>query len=490
MSKVKKNIVYNIAYQILAIIVPLITSPYLSRVLGAEQIGIYSYTYSIAFYFMIFAVLGINNYGNRTIAKVRDNQVKTNKTFISIYYLQFILSSLTLMFYIIYCVCFVKKYVLISFIQGLYIISNLMDVTWYFYGKENFKITVFRNFIIKILSLILIVLLVKKKSDLWIYAIIMSGSMVFGQALLWINIFKEIKFVKIEKKDIVVHIKPIIILFIPVLAISIFAYMDKVMLGKMSVMYETGFYENSEKIINIPKAIITAVGTVMLPRTSNMFINGKIEEIKKYISITMIMVLFIGFACAFGLIGVANTFSIIFWGDEFKKCGSIISCMTPALVFSVFGNVIRTQYLIPKEMDKEYTISLLLGAFTNFIMNFLLIKKFGAIGATIGTVMAEAVLCLYQIWTVKNELRITDYILSGIPFFIIGLIMLVFIKTIDVLLIPCVTSLMLEVACGSIIYLILTNIYCKYTKNRLIKEVYNNIIFQLKNKIKPIVNKN
>ncbi len=292
MSKIGKNLLYNIIYQVLIIIVPLITSPYLARVLGAEQIGIYSYTYSIVFYFMIFAILGINNYGNRTIAKVRDDSEKTSKAFWSIYFIQFCLGTLTIIAYVIYCTLFVKEHLMISIIQGLYIISNLLDITWYFYGKENFKITVLRNTLVKVISLILILLFVKSDKDLWIYTLIMASSMVVGQILLWPNVFKETKFVKISKADVLIHIKPIIILFIPVLATSIFSYMDKIMIGKLSTMTQAGFYENSEKIISIPKAIITAIGTVMLPRSANLFVKNKEKEIKRYIYVTMICVSF------------------------------------------------------------------------------------------------------------------------------------------------------------------------------------------------------
>ena len=456
MRSVGKNLLYNLSYQILVVIVPLVTSPYLARTLGAEIIGIYSYTYSVVFYFMIFAVLGINNYGSRYIAKVRDNEDDTNRIFCSIYLIQLILSSCVMIVYSLYCIFVVKQHTEIVWIQGLNIISNLMDVTWYFYGKENFKLPVLRNGVVKLLSLILILVLVKDPDDVWIYSLIMAGSMVFGQLLTWPKILKDVTFVRISRQEMLVHVKPICILFVPVLAISIFSYMDKVMLGQISGMTETGFFENSEKIISIPKALIQAVGTVMLPRTVNMLANGKNDEIKKYIKITMIGVLFVAAAFAFGLAGVAPVFAPVFWGADFVKCGTIIAYMTPALVFSVFGNVIRTQYLIPKELDKEYTISLVLGAITNFILNLMLIESLGSIGATIGTIGAEFVLCAYQVWAVRKELEITAYLKNGIPFFLIGLSMFFVVRVVGNHMRVDLITLIVQIFTGGLVYLVLS----------------------------------
>ena len=176
MSNIKKNLIYNIAYQILIVIVPFITSPYLARTLGSQKIGIYSYTYSIAFYFMIIAVLGVSNYGNRSIAKVRDNKEKLNLTFSSIYVVQMTMSILMIIAYVIYLSFIAGEFKIISIIQGMYIIANALDITWFFYGMENFKVIVLRNSVVKALSLILILALVRTQNDLWVYTAIMAGS--------------------------------------------------------------------------------------------------------------------------------------------------------------------------------------------------------------------------------------------------------------------------------------------------------------------------
>ena len=151
---VKKNLVYNILYQVLILIIPLITTPYISRVIGPEGIGIHSYTYSIVNYFVLFAMLGINNHGNRSIAMVKDNKEELSKTFVSIYSLQIIMSILMIIIYSIVFIFIENKYRAFFAIQFIYIIATLLDINWFFFGMEEFKLTVIRNSVVKVLSML------------------------------------------------------------------------------------------------------------------------------------------------------------------------------------------------------------------------------------------------------------------------------------------------------------------------------------------------
>ena len=212
MNNPKKNFIYNIIYQIFIMIIPLITAPYLARVVGADGVGTYSYTYSIVYYFMLLTHLGVNNYGNRSIAKVRDNKEKLSKTFWSIYSMQLIMGIIMLSLYVIYISFFNIKYKSIATIQTLFILSAMLDINWLFFGLEEFKKTVTRNTIIKLLNVSLIFLLVKNSNDLWKYTLIMSSMTVLGQAILWNFLRKRISFQKVSLKDITKHIKPNLIL--------------------------------------------------------------------------------------------------------------------------------------------------------------------------------------------------------------------------------------------------------------------------------------
>lgn len=469
-TNIAKNFAYNIMYQILSIVVPLITSPYLARVLGVEKIGINSWTYSIVFYFMILSILGVSNYGNRTIASVRESKEKLSQSFCSIYVCQLFMSIIMVVFYIFYVAFFAEKYKIIALLQVFFILANTVDITWFFYGMENFKVTVRRNMLVKIGSLVFIFLCVKSPDDLWKYTLINSGSMFIGQLMIWPYILKEVKIKCPSLCEIKTHIKPIIILFVPILAISIFANMDKYMIGKFSDIVQSGYYENADKIIGIPKAVITALGTVMLPRTAYLIANGQEEKSEIYIENTMLFTIIMASAFVFGMAAVSDIFSVWFWGEEFEECGELISYMSPAIIFSVFGNVIRTQYLIPRSKDKEYTISLIIGAIINFLVNIFTIPKIGALGAVLGTVISEFIMTALQSLFVAKELPIKKYIKEGFIFIIIGFAMFLEIILIKNIILGFKFRLLILILVGASTYITLLLLYFKLsTKDSIIK---------------------
>ena len=459
MGEVKKNFLYNIIYQILILIIPLVTVPYVSRTLGSSGIGIYSYTYSIVYYFMIFAMLGLNNYGNRSIAKVRDNKEKLSRTFKEIYCMQIITSITMIILYFLYLDIFDVKYKEIALIQSIYVISCLFDINWFFFGIEKFKLTVTRNTIIKFLSLISIFLLVKDKNDIWIYTLIASGSLLLSQLFLWSFIKKYVNNVEIKFKDVIKHFKPCLKLFLPVIAVAIYKVMDKTMIGWFSDVSEVGFYENAEKIINVPNAIIAALGTVMLPRMSNLYAKNRDEESKKVIDKSIKLMMFLAFAMTFGLICISKNFSLIFFGQGFEKSGIIIILLSITILFLSWGNVIRTQYLIPKEYDKIYIESAFLGAIVNLIFNLIFIPKYASIGACIGTIFAELSVMLYQTISIKNELPIKEYIEDIIPFFVKSIIMFIVIYPFNFINLNNILIIIIQVVLACIVYYLLNYRY-------------------------------
>ena len=278
MKKLKENFIYNVFYQILALLIPFITIPYASRILGVNGIGEYSYTYSIVYYFMIIGLLGITNYGSREIAKVRDNKKLMNYKFCSIYYMQLLFSLLISLIYVVFILLSNSSYKVLFIIQILYMLSIMTDINWFFYGIEDFKITTIRSSIIKVLSLILIFIFVKDKNDTPIYTLILSGSTFLSNLLLLFFLNKHIRFIKVKFNDIWTHFAPCLVLFIPIIAMKIYKVMDKTMLGLMTNVTEVGYYSNADGIINIPMGIIVALGVVMLPRLTNLISKGNEEE--------------------------------------------------------------------------------------------------------------------------------------------------------------------------------------------------------------------
>ncbi len=460
-SGIKKNFIYNFIYQILIILIPLIVAPYLSRVIGAEGVGIYSYTHSIVYYFMLFTLLGVNNYGNRSIAKVRDNKETLAKTFWSIYFFQFITGFFMLIVYLIYLCLFDISFKTIAFIQSLFIISSILDINWLYFGLEEIKLTITRNTFVKLGSLFLIFLLVKSEKDVWIYTLIMSGMIVLSQILIWSFVKKKVGFFKVGFKDIILHIKPNLILFIPVIAVSLYKIMDKIMLGILSNISEVGFYENAEKIINIPVTLIAALGTVMLPRISNLVSKNENEKINQYIHKSIKFIMFLSCAMCFGLMAIGYNFAPLFFGNEFQKTGILIILLAPTLLFLSFANVLRTQYLIPTEMDKIYIISVSLGALVNLILNLIFIPKYASIGACFGTIAAEFMVMFYQTMAVRRKLAIKSYLKDIFPFFIKALVMFVIVYPLNYLDMSSFLRLLLQTTLGGILYLLFNFSYIR-----------------------------
>ena len=473
MNQVKKNFIYNVLYQFLLLFLPFITVPYVSRVLGSSGIGVYSYTYSIVNYFMLIAMLGINNYGNRTIAKSRDNKDELSKNFFSIYFIQLFMSILMIFMYILYVLFVNDKYNFISWVQIIYLISNMFDINWFFFGLEKFKITVMRSTFVKIISLVLIFSFVKSSDDLWIYTLILSLSTLISQLILISYLKKEIKLVKIKKDDIFIHIKPILILFIPVISISLYKIMDKIMLGNMTVINEVGYYEQAEKIINIPLGIITALGTVMLPRISNLISRGQQKQVYAYIEKSINFMMFLAFPICLGLISISHEFIPLFLGDDFYKTSILLNYLSITIIFISFANVIRKQWLMPKEMDKEYTISVIIGAVLNLLINILLIPKYKSVGACVGTIVAEFVVMLYQIIIVWKDLPIKKYIVNSISFLIKSILMFLIISFYSYINISSEIVVLLKIVSAVIIYALLNFNYIKDILNLKKRRVKN-----------------
>lgn len=470
MSSIKKNFMYNSIYQIMIMFIPLITTPYISRVLGASGVGSYSYAYSIANYYVLFIMLGLNNYGNRSIAKVRDNKIELEKTFWSIYSMQFVLGVIFNIIYLLYCFTFSSNFN-VSLAVSFYVISACFDVNWFFFGLEKFKLTVIRNTIIKILTTICIFIFVKESTDILIYCLIMTIGLLISQLALWPYILRNINFYKPTIKEITVHIKPNLFLFLTVIAVSLFKIMDKVMLGIMTTTTEVGYYESAEKIIAIPTALITSLGTVMLPRMTNMISNNSTQD-KKLIYWSMLFAMFISSSMCFGIMGVSKEFVPLFYGDGFEKCIDLFIILLPTCIFMAYANVIRTQYLLPHQMDKDYVISAFLGAGVNLTVNWILIPIHGCIGAAIGTFFAEAIVCLYQAYAVRKYLPIKKYFYKSLCFILAGIIMFLVIFNIDIGNISIFIKLFIKILIGVVLYFVILGIQILFRKYILKKSIF------------------
>ena len=432
-KSVAQNYIYNLIYQILILVLPLVTTPYLSRVLGAEGIGIYSYTNSIVTYFILFGSLGVAMYGQREIAYAQENKKQRKKIFLEIIIFRFITIAIAM---IIYYSLFVKgnQYQEYYKILLIYLIATAFDISWFFQGLEEFKKTVFRNIIVRLTSITLIFILVKDSGDLSTYMIIYSLSDLFGNISLWFYLPKYLKGVKIEKINIFTQIPQIALLFIPQVANKVYNMLDTTMLGAIiDDKSETGFYEQSQKVVRVLLTVVTSLGTVMVPRMANMFANGEKKKINDYLKKSFNFVFILSFPIIFGIIAVSKEFVPIFFGAGYDKAGVLIKIISPIILLMGIANVIGTQYLLPTKRQKEYTISVTAGVVANFVLNYVLITLWKSVGACIATVLSQLVVDLIQIYYTKDEIDYKELFKSIYKYIFASVIMFTACKLVNLI---------------------------------------------------------
>ncbi len=470
-SSVVKNYIYNVSYQLLAIVLPLITTPYISRVLGAEAIGIYSYTLSITTYFVLFGSLGVALYGQREIAFVQDDKKNRSKIFFEIVIIRFITLAMSmLIFYLFFC--YSGQYVIYYKILLLEIIASAIDISWFFRGIEEFKKTVIRNMIVKIISVICIFTFIKSVDDLYKYFWIYVLSNFIGNGSMWLYLPKLIEKVALKELKIFKHFRPTIILFVPQIATQIYTVLDKTMIGAIvKDKSEVWYYEQSQKIVKVLLAIATSLGTVMLPRIANTFAKGDSKKIKEYMSNSFHFVLFLVVPIMFGFLVISTKFVPIFFGDGYDKVIVLINIMSVLLVAIGLSNVIGTQYLLPTKQQKKYTVSVISGAVVNGVLNLILIKNLYSIGAAIATVVAEYTVTGVQIFLVRSQINIFDILKISKNYFIAGIGMFVITFVLGKFINDNVISICIQVLTGILFYFIVLFIL----KDKLIFEVLKKI---------------
>lgn len=418
MNSLKKNLLINVSYQLLVVAIPLIVAPYVSRTIGAEGVGIYSYTFNFAYCFALVGMLGVGNYGNRTIAAVGEDKALRSRHFWNIWAIQILMSLGSCLAYGLWCLCFPAESNGIAWVHMITVACSLFDIGWFFFGIEKFQITVGRNLVVKLLNMALIFTLVKDAGDLTAYTLVMVCGNLLNNLLLLPFLRREIRFVRPSLREMKQHCKPMVVLFFPVIAVSIYKIMDKVMIGALSTTIQTGFYEYAEKIISLPVTLITAVGAVMLPRLSAMLGRNEQSQANRLTQLTMEVMMALTCAMAWGIFAIAREFAPAFYGEEFAWSGIVMMGLAPSVICQSWANVIRTQHLIPAKMDGVYVRSTWLGAAVNLAANLLLIPRLQALGAALGTVCAELAVAAYQTFHVRKVLPVGDY-LSGTVYYLL-----------------------------------------------------------------------
>lgn len=476
----KKSLFRNLRMQsylqLLNTAIPLITTPYVARVLGPENTGAYSFALSIVTFFALFALLGTNNYGTRTIAGSKNEEEKL-ANFWGIYSIQIVSTLLSTFIYIFYCLFFNHSGSL-AYCFLIKLFSHLFNIQWYYYGSEEFQSTTMAHMICRIASVVCLFLFVKQSSDVILYAVLMVGFESLPFLLLWGGKFFHIKipFQKIPFIEIKKHIKPNLILFIPLLAMSVYHIMDKVMIGYFSSDVQGGYYYNIEKIINVPLGLFTGFSTVLLPRMTVMYSANK-ENAVRFFNKSLSLLMMFGFAVTFGIISVSKEFVPLFLGEEYISCIQLVNVFAPVLIIKCISDAIRTQLLIPGKKESIFIRATILGTVVNLFTNAILIPKLGALGAIIGTIVAETTGLIYQLIQTRKEIRIVKVLIESLIFAAFSVVMFFVVRlasTIDFNSFVGIGThyhfclmlkVLFEVLCGAGVYVILALAYSIISKN-------------------------
>ena len=447
---IKKNYYYNLFYQILSIILPIITTPYISRVFTANEIGVNAYTASIAQYFILLSSLGVGLYANKVIARVKDEQSKIDKYFWAIFFAKSLTTAISLIMYAIVVVFVIGENEFIYFLQAINIISIAFDISWLFIGLEQFKNVVMRNTMVRLSSVVCILLFVKDVNDLGKYIFILAASNLIGMLVMWIYVPKFVSKFYFEPEFILKQIKPLLKLFIPQVISMVYSVLDKTMLGIFSTQEQVGFYDQSQKIIKILQTVITSLTTVMIPRISYLLANNNHEEVRRYMEKTFKYMSYLAFPITFGLFAVAEDFSVWFFGSAFWEVGPVLKLNAFVIIAVSCGYLIGLQYLIPSGREKELSLSYTLAAVLNFVLNLFMLKRFGAIGAVISTIVAEFAVAIVQFFFVRKELDVLKMLRGCTKSLIACIIMVLVISPISLKILFITT--IIKAIVGMIVY--------------------------------------
>ena len=396
--KVIKNYLYNLSYQILTIILPIITVPYVTRIFTSEALGNYVFYNSIVSYFSLFAMLGIGVYGTKQIAAASD----VNSTFWNIYVIQFIASILAISVYVIAVFSIPQMGGIIPLIVGITLFAKMIDISWLFSGKEDFKKITIRNIVVRLIGVISIFTFVKSSADLYLYVFLIVIFDFLGQFVMWVPAKKFIKRPSFNAKVIKKNLHPIVLLFLPQVAISLYVVLDRTLLGLLGSYSDVGIYEQGQKLISILLKVVSSLGVVMLPRVANLLSERRDKEAQNMVKFSFILYNIIIFPMIFGLIAVNEVFVKLFLGKNFQDVKYVLYVIVFNIMFVGWTNILGYQVLVVRNKNKEFMLSTTIPAFVSVAVNIAVIPFFGYIGASITSVVVEVLVFAIQWYYSRN----------------------------------------------------------------------------------------
>lgn len=454
-KSVRKNYFYNLAYQGMLLVVPLIVTPYVARVIGADGTGTYSYILSVVSYFVIFATLGTITFGQREISYVQSDIKERTTVFWETFLFRITTTIAASIAYFVFCL-FQNNTFTLYIIFILNILAVATDISWFFQGLEEFGKIIARNTVFKIVNIIFIFVFVKSRDDLELYAFGMCFIPMIGNLLLWVSLPQFICKVKFKRLNPFRKTREIISLFIPTIAIQVYTVLDKTMIGIITRdSFQNGYYDQSEKLAKMALTVVTSLGIVLIPRIGAYFAQNRHKEIQEYMYRSYRFVWMLGLPLCFGLIGIASNLIPWFLGPGYDRSIPLLRVLSLLILAIGINNVTGMQYLIPTKRQNTFTLTVCIGAGANLICNIVFIMLWGAMGAAFATVLAETIIAIVQIVIVRNELKPAHIVHLCIKYVIAASLMLIILFVESLVLKPSIVNTIAMIASGMISYFLI-----------------------------------
>ena len=421
---IKYNFVMNLILTASNFLFPLITFPYVSRVLQVEANGILAYVTSIVSYFSLVASLGIPTYGIRAAATVRDDKRKLSKVVQELLIINIVLVGFVLIIYFIMLFTFPSMLVYreLFYINAIGIVLNVLGVNWFFQAIEQYDYITVRSIIFLILSIVLKFIFLHQPIDYIIYGLILVFSSAGSNILNFKRLFQYITLKKQDKYEFVPHFKPILILFAQSLVISIYTNLDLIMLGSIKDSYEVGLYTAATKLKLILLSIVNSLGNVLLPRMSYYAKRNMKEQFERITAQALNFTLFISFPLAVFFTLNAKESLFLLAGEQYLGAVLSMQFLTIAVIPIGITGILGIQVLTPLEKEKYLLISVIVGAVIDLLLNFTLISSYGSSGAAFATMIAEFAVLLVQIYYTRDLLFKIIHQIVGIRYlFTVGI---------------------------------------------------------------------
>ena len=474
-KSIKFNFIMNFILTVSNFLFPLITFPYVSRVLLPEGTGKVAFALSIVSYFTIFASFGVATYGIRTIAQVRDDKERLSKTMHELLFINII--SMTIVYVALaIAILVVPKFAMEKELFGvtsLFILFTIVGVEWLYKGLEKYQYITVRTIVFKIASLFLVFLFVKEKSDYIVFAFISIFAIVGSGVLNLINSRKLINYTLYSEYEFKKHLKPMFVLFLTSMAIAIYTSLDEGLLGLLSSPEEVGYYNAAVRVKGILFTLITSLGVVLLPRLSYYVENHMETEFHEALAKSTNFIIVIAASVVIFFTLFAKETILILAGENYVASIIPLQIVVWALILSAITNILGIQILLPLKKDKQLLFSVLCAATVDVIANFLLVPKLAAVGTALSVIAAELSVLIVQIIILRQYIKI---LFSGLQLHKIIIALLIAIAcALFVREIVVNTSTLIIFLCSSSVFFLAYFIILLLLKEKFIMYVYHMI---------------